>query len=196
MRKLIILIILIACIAVASPAFAGDMPVADIDMVRAILLQPDFDYTIFDGEALCTSLIYLIENDDTDIRDKVVRRALCALPETGDEGAVEYLVEYIDDYPLDCLYGLGDFSTPESCNALIGHLEDYDEFNRRYAAQSLGKLDYTVSDEMWELRDECFALLNDRFETEEEEWILPIIEAGMEAVESQIREEENQSKAN
>ena len=193
MRRINILIILIAGIAVASPAFAGDMPVADIDMVRAILLQPDFDYTIFDGEALCTSLIYLIENDDTDIRDKVVRRALCALPETGDERAVEYLIEYIDEYSLDCLYGFGDFSTPESCNALMGHIEDEDEFNRRYAAQSLGKLDYTVSDEMWELRDDALDRLAGRFEAETEEWIIPILEVVYGNIANQVRDEDNQT---
>jgi hypothetical protein len=188
MQKLMILIIILAC-AFVSPAIAGDTPVPDIDMVRKILLQPDFDYTIFIGEDLCTSLIYLIENDDTEIRDRVVRRALCALPDTGDERAVEYLIEYIDDHPLDCLYGLGDFPTPESCDALMAHLDDDDEFNRRYAAQSLGNLDFTVSDEMWELRDECVALLNERLELEEEEWILPIIEDGIKAVEGQVREE-------
>lgn len=193
MRRMKILIILIAGIAVASPAFAGDIPIPDIDMVRTILLQPDFDYTIFDGEELCTSLIYLIENDDTDIRDKVVRRALCALPETGDERAVEYLIEYIDEYPLDCLYGLGDFSTLGSCNTLMGHIEDEDEFNRRYAAQSLGKLDYTVSDEMWEHRDDALDRLAGRLEAETEEWIIPILEVAYGNIANQVRDEDDQT---
>ena len=177
----------------ATPALAGDVPVPDIDTVRIILVQPDFDYSMFIGEELCTALIYIIENDQTQIREKLVGKALCALPETGDERAVEYLIEYIDDYPLDCLYGLGEFSTPESCMALLNHLTNEDEFNRRFAARSLGVIDYTVSDEMWVLRDEVLIQLVDRIETEPEEWLMLHNERALENIICQVRDlvEEN-----
>jgi HEAT repeat protein len=194
MRKLILTIIITIIGATASPTvLAGDISVPDVETVRLLLLQPDMDFTIFDGEELCSALIYLIENDGTDIRDKIVRRALCNLPETGDERAVEYLMEYIDDYPLDCLYGLGDFSTPESCNALLDYTDNDDESIRRFSAQSLGKLDYTVSDEMWELRDSALAELAAMLENETEEWIIPKIEKAYSNIASQVREDSTAS---
>ena len=181
-------IIILLIMTAATPALAGDVAVPDIDMVRTILVQPDFDYSIFIGEELCTALIYIIENDQTEIRDKLILKSLCALPETEDERAVKYLAEYIDEYPLDCLYGLGDFSTTDSCKALMAHLADDDELSRRYATQSLGKLDYTITDEMWTLRGEALAKLANRIEAETEEWLIPFLETAYENITIQVRD--------
>lgn len=189
MMKIFISIALFFLVTATVPASAGDVPVPDPDVVRIFLMQPDFDYTIFVDSEFCTALIYLIENDESEIRENLVRRAICALPETGDERAVEYLIEYIDDYPLDCLYGLGEFSTPESCIALMNNLTSEDEFNRCYAARSLAVIDFTVSDEMWALREEVATLLVDRIETEPEEWLMVFNERALENLICQVRDE-------
>ena len=169
-----------------SASMAGDIPATDIEYVRMLLLQPNIDFNLFDGNELCDSLIYIIENDTTSQRDMVVRRALCALPETGDERAVEYLVDYIPDYPLDCLQGLGNFSTVESCDALANYIDDDDVFIRRFTAESLGRLDYTVSEEMWAKRDPVLARLSGRLEAETEDWMIPIIEASFTVSANQV----------
>lgn len=167
---------------------AGDLPADDIEYIRLLLLQPDIDFTQFMGDELCDSLMYIIDNDNTSQRDMVVRRALCALPETGDERAVEYLVEYIPEHPLDCIYGLGEFSTVESCDALLNYIDNEDRFVRRFAVQSLGMLDFTVSEDLWAKRDLVLASLSERMEIETEEWILPIIEVSFTASASQVFE--------
>lgn len=169
-----------------SASVAGDIPAGDIEFVRLLLLQPNIDFTLFDGDELCDSLIYIIEYDTTSQRDMVVRRALCALPETGDERAVEYLVDYIPDYPLDCLQGLGRFSTVDSCDALLYYVNHDDVFVRRFTAESLGTLDYTVSEEMWAKRDLVLARLSGRLQVETEEWIIPIIEASFTVSTNQV----------
>lgn len=198
MRNTILLTILVMLTGFIWPmqSDAGEMHVYDTETIRMMIVQPDVDMSIFVGEELCTALIDIIDNYDGDYRDRYVKAALGWFRVTEDERSVEYLIEYLDEYTMNCLHGLGHFSTVASFNALKGYLDDEDEFNRRFAVESLGKLDYTVSDEMWELRDGCIALLNDRLETEGEEWILPIIEEGIGAVESQVREEENQALGN
>jgi len=99
---------------------------------------------------------------------------------------VPYLIEYIDIYTLDCLFGLGHFSTPDSCKTLLKYINDEDEFNRRFSVQSLGKLDFTVSDEMWELRENVLNSLHERLLKEKEEWILPFLNEAFTAVDVQI----------
>jgi HEAT repeat protein len=175
---------------VTSQSFAGDLPVNDVQLIRKMLLQPDADFSPFIGEDLCDAFIWLIDNDNTPQRERVVHNAITRMWQTGDERAVPYLIEYLDEYPMDCLYNLGYFSTPESCNALLAHISDKDEFNRRFAAQSLGKLDYTVSDEMWGLRDTVLTKLGVRLEKEKEEWILPILNDAFIAVSAQVLPEE------
>ncbi len=189
MRKYIILFT--ACLAIlffAAPASAGDVPVNDYGVIRNLLFQPDMDFSLFIGDQLCDAFIYLINEDES---ERVVHSAIKTIWVTGDERSVEYLVEYLEDeaVTMDCLYGLGHFSTVESYNALTGYLDDEDEFNRRFAAQSLGELDFTVSDEMWALRDDALALLNGRLAVEKQDWIHPIIKDGIAAVASQERDE-------
>jgi HEAT repeat protein len=170
-----------ALVPIASTA--GDLPVPGVDFIRKMLLLPDADFSIFIGSELCDALMYLIENDEY---ERVVHHAVGRLWETGDERSVPYLIDYLDEYPLDCLYSLGYFSTPESRNTLLAHLGDEDEFNRRFAAQSLGKLDFTVSEEMWELRDGALTALQERLGKEEEEWILPILNDAILAINAQV----------
>jgi HEAT repeat protein len=192
MRKLIwifaISILLIAAVP-DLPATAGDLPVADVDFIRKMLLLPDNDFTVFDETELCDAFIYLIETDDD---ERVVHNAIASIWITGDERAVPYLIDYLDECALDCLYGLGWFSTVESFDALAGYLDDEDEYNRRFSAQSMGNLDYTVSDEMWALRERAIDLLRERLEIEEKEWILPILEEAVGSVESQVRDDEEE----
>jgi hypothetical protein len=168
---------------------AGDYPVPDVETVRILTVQPDVDLSVFIGAELCDALIDIIDNYDGEYRDRYVHAALCWLRVTGDERAVDYYVDHLAEYPLDCLYGLGHFSTVVSFEALKNYLSDEDEFNRRFAAESLGMLDYTVSDEMWDIRDEALTLLGERFEAEEKEWILPIIDEAVVLVRSQQRAE-------
>ena len=200
MKKGYLLAILIGAIAlfagIATQSFAGDMPVNDVQFIRKMLLQPDADFSPFIGEELCSAFIWLIDNDQTPQRERVVHRAVARLWQTGDERAVPYLIDYMDEYAMDCLYNLGYFPTPDSCNTLLAHVNDDDEFNRRYAAQSLGKLDYTVSDEMWALRDTALAELADRLENEKEEWMLPIISDAYMAVTIQVRPQEENNPSN
>ncbi len=170
----------------SSPAMAGDIPASDVEYIRMLLLQPDVDFTLFRGDELCDTLMYIIDNDRTSQRDMVVRRALCALPETGDDRAVDYLTEYIPEHPLDCLDGLGHFSTVESCDTLLYYIDNEDRFVRRFAAQSLGKLDFTVSDEMWAKHDLVLSSLSERMKIETEEWILPIIELSFTTSSAQV----------
>ena len=147
------IIILFMFLMSPSASMAGDLPADDIEYIRLLLLQPDIDFTQFRGDELCDSLMYIIDYDNTSQRDMVVRRALCALPETGDERAVAYLVEYIPEHPLDCIYGLGEFSTVGSCDTLLNYIDNADRFVRRFAAQSLGMLDFTVSEDLWAKHD-------------------------------------------
>ena len=175
-----------------STSTAGDLPAPDVEIVRKMLLQPNVDFSPFDGSELCNAFIWLIEYDNTPQRERVVKHAIARFWVTGDERAVPYLIEYMDEYTLNCLYGLGEFSTPESCNALLKHLDDEDEFNRRFASQSLGKLDYTVSEEMWELRDGVLDRLAKRLDLEEEEWILPLLNKAFAAVDAQVFPLENE----
>jgi len=174
-------------------ATAGNYPVTDVDFIRKMLLQPDADFSPFIGSELCDAFIYLIDNDDN---ERVVHRAVARLWQTEDERSVPYLIEYTGKYTMDCLYGLGWFSTPESCQTLLAYLNDEDEFNRRFSAQSLGKLDYTVSEEMWALRDTVLAKLGERLEKEKEEWILPIINDAFMAVSAQVFSQEETSMTN
>jgi hypothetical protein len=171
---------------VLPPSMAGDIPVSDVEFVRRMLLQPDADFSPFIGEDLCDAFIWLIENDDTPQRERVVNRAVARFWVTGDERAVPYLIDYLDEYTMDCLYNLGEFSIPESCKALLGYVDDEDEFNRRFSVESLGKLDFTVSEEMWELRDDVLSALGERLKVEEEEWIMPIINDAYLAVSAQV----------
>jgi hypothetical protein len=170
----------------SSASMAGDLPAGDIEFVRMLLLQPDIDFTQFRGDELCDTLMYIIDNDQTSQRDRIVRRALCALPETGDERAVEYLIEYIPDYPLDCLDGLGKFSTVESCDTLLYYIGNEDRFVRRFSIQSLGRLDFTASEDMWAKRDLVLTSLSNRMEVETEDWIFPVIEASFTASSEQV----------
>ena len=196
MRKLLLtacLGIMLMASCLVSGASAGNYPVNDVDLIRKMLLQPDADFSLFIGGELCDAFMYLIDTDDN---ERVVHRAVARLWQTGDERSVPYLIEYMDKYPMDCLYGLGSFSTPDSCYALLAHLNDDDEFNRRFSAQSLGKLDYTVTDEMWSLRDTVLAKLGERFEKEKEEWILPILSDAYMAVSVQVLPEEDTGLSN
>ena len=189
MRKaLVIIISILVLLSLSASASAGDLPVNDYELIRKLLLQPDMDFSIFIGEQLCDALIYLVENDDN---ERVVHHALAVMWVTGDERCVPYLIENLDDedVTMDCLYGLGYFSTVDSYGALAGYLDDENEFNRRFAVESLGNLDFTVSDKMWELRPDALALMNERLSTEEQEWILPIIEEGIRKVYEQKRED-------
>jgi len=192
--------IMLSCLAVVimasglmPKATAGNYPVTDVDFIRKMLLQPDADFSPFIGSELCDAFIYLIDNDDN---ERVVHRAVARLWQTEDERSVPYLIEYTGKYTMDCLYGLGWFSTPESCQTLLAYLNDEDEFNRRFSAQSLGKLDYTVSEEMWALRDTVLAKLGERLEKEKEEWILPIINDAFMAVSAQVFSQEETSMTN
>jgi len=200
MRKAYLIAILIGIAAlftgIATQSYAGDMPVNDVEFIRKMLLQPDADFSPFIGEDLCDAFIWLIENDNTPQRERVVHHAIARMWQTGDERAVPYLIEYLYEYPMDCLYNLGYFSTPDSCNTLLAHISDKDEFNRRFAAQSLGNLDYTVSDEMWGLRDTALAKLGERLEKEKEDWMLPIINDAYMAVSIQVLPQEENNLSN
>jgi len=195
MRRFVFTIIFTTLLSLlcVGQVYAGDLPVDDVETIRMLIVQPDADMSVFDGQQLCAALIDIIDNYDGDLRDKYVKAALGWLRVTEDERSVEYLVEYLDDFPMNCLHGLGHFSTVESVNALKGYLDDDDEFNRRFAAESLGMLDYTVSDEMWVLRDGIIDMLSERYFLEEKEWILPVIDESIVKIESQTRDEENAS---
>lgn len=195
MRKFVLSIILTTLFTLlwVGQTYAGDLPVDDVGTIRMLIVQPDVDMSVFDGEQLCTALMEIIDNYDGDLRDRYVKAALGWLRVTEDERSVEYLVEYLDEFPMNCLHGLGHFSTVESCNALKGYLNDEDEFNRRFAAESLGKLDFTVSDEMWVLRDGVISLLSERYFLEEKEWILSVIDESIVNIESQTRDEDSAS---
>ena len=195
MRRFVLSIILTMFFSLlwVGQTYAGDLPVDNVETIRMMIVQPDADMSVFDGEQLCTALIDIIDNCEGDLRDKYVKAALGWLRVTEDERSVEYLVEYLDEFPMNCLHGLGHFSTVESVNALKGYLDDEDEFNRRFAAESIGKLDFTVSDEMWILRDGIIDMLRERYFLEEKEWLLPVIDESIVKIESQVREEENAS---
>lgn len=192
MRKLLVILILAATVMVLAPISvnAEGLPVTNVEFIRKLLLQPDNDFSIFDKTELCNAFIYLIEYDDNDV---VVEHAVASLWVTEDERAIPILIENIENYPLHCLYGLGYFSTPKSCNALLAHIGDDDEFNRRFAAQSLGKLDFTVSEEMWELRDDVLNGLTKRLSLETEEWIHPILNKAIAAIDAQVFAEDESS---
>jgi hypothetical protein len=185
MRKLIVILILGMVLATCLPAASATegIPVPSTDFIRKMLLLPDNDFTIFDKYQLCTAFLYLIDTDDNDL---VVKNAVASLWITEDERAVPYLIDNLENYSMHALYGLGHFSTVDSCEALLKYINDEDEFNRRFSAQSLGQLDYTVSDEMWELRDDVLAGLTKRLSLEEENWIIPFLEKSIAAIDAQI----------
>ena len=180
---MILLLGVVMIISIPVGANAQDLPVPSVEFIRKMLLLPDNDFTIFDKYELCTAFIYLIETDDDDV---VVEHAVASLWVTEDERSVPYLVENIEDYPLHALYGLGHFSTVESCKALLTHINDEDEFNRRFSAESLGKLDFTASEEMWELRDDALDGLTKRLSQEKEEWIIPFLNKAIAAIGVQV----------
>jgi hypothetical protein len=182
-----LLVVIIFFISVPA-AYAGDLHVNDYSFIRKLLLQPDPDFEPFIGSELCDAFIWLIDNDNTPQRDRIVDHAISFFRYTEDERAVPYLIQYLDEYPMDCLYNLGYFSTPESCRALLDYVNDDDLFNRRFAIEALGKLDFTVSDDMWDLRDDVIKALNKRSMVEKEDFILKILNDSVIAIQSQVIE--------
>jgi HEAT repeat protein len=186
MRKIsMILIPAILLILTAAPATAQGLPVTDVHFIHNMLLTYDPDFELFDKTQLCTAFIWLIENDGD---KRVVDNAVANLWHTADERSIPYIIKYLDndDLRLDCLFELGYFSTQESCNALLGYIGSDDEFERNISARALGRLDYTESDEMWNLHSDVLDALRRRMTVEKEDWIQRTLNDSFIAVDAQV----------
>ena len=180
-------IILAINLIMQASLFAGDYPAPDNDRLRLLILQPHRDFSMFEDESLATGLMVLIDEEDSEFRDRIVKASLIELAKTEDERAVQYMIDYMDEFPLNALVGLEHFSTPESVEALLGHIGDEDEFTRRFASQSLGMLDYTGSDDMCDLKQVVLSALKEMLSTEDADWLWEHIEKAIASVSSQVR---------
>lgn len=136
MRRIIPLLTITILLVLAMPNFALADPVTDVETVRRMCtLIDNQDFSFFDQELLPGVLIEIVRNDPetADYHDRVVSSALKALGRLHADGAVEILVEKLDEYPYICLYWLGTWTEAESVEAIVSYF-DSEDLSLRYEA--------------------------------------------------------------
>jgi HEAT repeat protein len=144
-RRFIPFLSALTIILTAAPAMA-DIPVdcrispdtlADI---RQMLTAEDnalFDLWTAEELFCACATIYYTDPEDADFHDRVMNGAVVLLGQCGDPRAVGVLIDAIETHPAQALYALGNYSTPESVNALVAHIRDDDGSARENAAEGL-----------------------------------------------------------
>lgn len=158
MQRIIPLLTILILLVSAMPNFAFADPVTDVETVRRMCtLIDNQDFSYFDQELLPGVLIEIVRNDPetADYHDRVVSSALKALGSLHADGAVQVLVEKLDEYPYICLYWLGTWTEAESVEAIVSYF-DNEDLSMRYEAVT----SFISMEPVDEYDEELMAVLN------------------------------------
>ncbi|MCX6645689.1 MAG: HEAT repeat domain-containing protein [bacterium] len=177
--------IVIIIVAIPTAAFAIDSQT--LDNLIFLLSQPEpvaWNDSSFDDATLIEGFTTIYELSLDNDTPSQLHSVIWAMGETGLEAFVPILIGELENEPTLACYALGKISCDDSVDALIPMLENEDRFVREAAVWGLGNITY--GENLEEAKSAALDKLNERLTAEDEAWIVDMIGAAIELIETGI----------